>query len=161
VIDRVLGEQVSELEGIVTLWSKICVCVKESRKSPGVAEGQERVFLDLRNEVMRRYPALIERLEIPASEGDAMLQLLNRFGSLAPIRSISQMQWRRIEEEIGAIDAGLQRLRGVLQSRTQGIAQLSGARILGRRVLLSWVFKLLYLVSVIVIFFIVLGRILR
>ncbi|MCX6355648.1 MAG: hypothetical protein NTZ78_12230 [Candidatus Aureabacteria bacterium] len=161
MIDRVLEEEISELQGILILWNKICVCVKESRKSPGIAEGQERAFLDLRNEIIGRYPTLIERLEIAASEGDAMRHFLDRFSSLAPIRTISQMQWRRIEEEIGTLDAGLQRLQGVLQSRTEAIAQSSGARLLARRVFLSWIFKLLYLVCGIVIFLIVLGRILR
>ncbi|MEJ2745852.1 MAG: hypothetical protein P8123_09250 [bacterium] len=124
-----------------------------------MSDDSARAFLSLRGDIAGRYAAAVTRLEVMHDEQDELTQLLGRMSSLGAVVPLSDAQWRKIEEAGGRVAVGLQSLVGVLRDRQRALAGVSVGLLRARRVLGSWLCKLLYLVVGIIIIFIVLGKI--
>lgn len=158
MIDRVLVEEVGQAEGLLARWVSLRTLVSETRQGRA-AGGQE--YESLRDALAQGYPALAERLEIAVGEGDELVQFLSRLHTLSSVAALSEMQWKKTEEAMGRIEVGLQGLLGILKARRDCVERVSGGRLVMVRIMSSWPFKLLSLVAGILIFFLVLGRVLR
>jgi hypothetical protein len=158
LIDPVLEEEIRELESFLGLWNDYTQLAEQLRKREGGAERREKEFSELRGDLARRYRALMDKLEVSCGAGDEVTDILTRLGTPAAVTSLTDLQWKRLEESRRHAEVLLQGLMGILQNRQQGLRGTSKGYIVLRRVLVSWPLKLLYLAVGIIIALLVLNK---
>ena len=159
MIDPLLEEEIECINALIGLWDSLITRVVATRGEGGVKEDHAKAFIVARDEIARRYTAIMAQLEVALDEQDELLQLLGRMSSLGAVALLPDIQWKKLEEARGRVGVGLQGLLGALQNRQRAIAGVNGNLILVRRVVESWPCRLLYLAIGIVIIFLVLSKI--
>jgi hypothetical protein len=154
--DPVLEQEIEAVEVLIKAWNGLFARANESR-TPGSGEnGREAAFLEARNALVQDYPEMMSRLEIPVHSDDEVMQILGRLSSLGVVLQMPEPQWKKLCEMQGHIEVVLRGMLGALRGRKRSLDAVSRQRILVLRVLGSWPLKLLYLVTAIVIVFVVL-----
>jgi hypothetical protein len=161
LIDPLLEEEVECINGLIRLWNGLITSMVATRGGKGAGEDSAKDFLAVRDEIARRYTALMAQLEVALDEQDELLRLLGRMNSLNAVALLPDIQWKKLEEARGRVEVGLQGLIGALQNRQRALAGLNRNLILARRVARSWPFRLLYIAVGIIIIFLVFGKIMR
>ena len=159
MIDPILEEEIRSLNEIIRMWDDLFAQVGSARAGGGVSEDPAKAFLTARGDIASRYAATMARLEIVPDVQDELVQALGRMTSLGAVATISDAQWKKLEETGGRVTVGLQSLVGVLQNRKLILAGVRVGLLRARRIVGSWPCKLLCLLFGIVIIFIVLGKI--
>jgi len=159
LIDPLLEEEVECINGLIRLWDGLITRVVATRGGGGVREDSAKAFIVMRDEIARRYTAIMAQLEVALDEQDELLQVLGRMNSLGAVALLPDIQWKKLEEARGRVEVGLQGLLGALQNRQRALAGVRGNLILVRRVVGSWPCRLLYLAIGVVIIFLVLSKI--
>jgi len=154
--DPVLEQEIEAVEELVEAWNGLFARANEAR-TPGSGEnGRETAFLDARNALVQNYPEMMSRLEIPVHSDDEVMQILGRLSSVSVVLQMPEPQWKKLCEMQGHAEVALRGMVGALRGRKRSLDAVSRQRILMLRVLGSWPLKLLYLVTAIVIVFVVL-----
>lgn len=156
--DPVLEKEIEAAGILLKLWDDLTGLIVDARKNKGAGAEAEKAFGSARAEFARRYPALLEQLEISRGESDEILEAL-RPAELGQIAALPDIQWKKLSEARSRAELELQGLLGVLESRRLCVTNLNRADVLVRRAVRSWPVKLLCLTLVIVIIFLVLKAI--
>ncbi len=159
MIDPVLEGEIESVDGIIRMWKGIFTRMAEGRGGGSVREDEAKAFIASRDDIARRYTAIMSQLEVVLDEQDELLQVLGRLNSLGAVAALPEINWRKLEEAGGRVEVGLQGLLGALQNRQRALAMVSGNILLARRIAGSWPCKLLYLVVGVIIIFLVLSKI--
>jgi hypothetical protein len=159
LIDPLLEEEIECINGLVRMWDSLMERVGGTRAGGGVREDSAKAFIVARDEIARRYTAIMAQLEVALDEQDELLQMLGRMNSLGAVALLPDIQWKKLEEARGRVEVSVQGLLGALQNRQRAMAGVNGNLILVRRVAGSWPCRLLYLAVGIVIIFLVLSKI--
>ena len=159
MIDAVCEEEIKELKEFLTLWNAFSNLATEARGDGKNGEAAEKRFSEAREEIARRYPPIMDRLEVSRGDQDEVVYLLGRMTSLNFARRMPDIQWKKIEEVQSRIGVGLQGLLGLLESRKRSLVKVRGYNIVLRKIISSWVLKLIYITVGIIVFFLVLERV--
>ena len=159
MFDRVLDEEIREAGRLVEQWRDLTLLVRKARAGEAGAEEAQR-FSEMRRELSRSYPALLQRLEIVCGEQDDMFNFLGKLTSIDAAAALPDIQWRKVEELRGRVDVTLQGILGLLESRKKSLRRVSASGIALRKFFSSAPFKLLVLTAGILLFFLVLSRVL-
>lgn len=160
MLDKILQEELDEAEEMSLLWERFSRRLGDCRKvAPDAA--QEKDIMSLRDEILRRYTAMLERLEIPPQEGGEICQFMERLETCPALRQLSEIGWRRLEGETRHIAEGLGKLRDALKNRAEAMKAAAGTGATARNRLRFRGFGLICLAAAILLFFLVLGRLLR
>lgn len=154
--DQVLEQEIDSVGKLVEKWNALFEQGNEARSANAGENGCEAAFLEARNTLVQDYPELMSRLEIPVHSDDEVMQILGRLNALSVALQMPAPQWKKLCEMQGHTEVVLRGLLGTLQGRRNALGSVSRQRLLVRRVLGSWLFKLCYLVVAIVVVFVVL-----
>ena len=154
--DPVLEQDIEAVEALIEAWNGVFARANEARIPGSEKNGREAAFLEARNALVQDYPEMMSRLEISVHSDDEVMQILGRLSSLGVMLQMPEPQWKKLCEMQGHAEVVLRGMLGALRGRKRGLEAVSRQRILVLRVLGSWPLKLLYLVTAIVIVFVVL-----
>lgn len=154
--DQVLEQEIESVGKLVEKWDAFFAMGNGARGSSAAENGREDAFLAARNVLVQDYPELMSQLEIPVHSDDEVMQILGRLNALSVVLQMPAPQWKKLCEMQGHTEVMLRGMLGALQGRKNALAAVHRQRLLVRRVLGSWLFKLLYLVAAIMAVFVVL-----
>lgn len=154
--DRVLDEEIKDLNSFIEQWSSFSRLMGEARGTDSVEESVEKSFATLRTEISRRYPAMMQRLEVSCGDQDNMVILLGKMNSLAVAAKSTDIQWKKLVELQGKVGVTLNGILGLLQTRRRKLRKVLKSRIVLRGVFTSWFVKLIALTAGVLLFFLVL-----
>ena len=129
MIDRNLESKIKHLKEFMQLWIKFHDMYKNAINSSTITPEEEKVFLETKSLIARRYQALKDNLNIDTSYDDRTFDVITQLLSLKSVAAISDLSLHKIENDWHSSYIVLNKLLGELEGRQENLRGVSRTKI--------------------------------
>lgn len=156
MIDKNLEKKIKQTEDFLELWVKFHDLYRGATTKGTIVAEDEKVFLDTKSLIARKYQALIDALGITQGDEERSFNVISQVLSLERVSTMSDMQMREIEDSWHNSYIALNKLLGGLENEKEELAKISRTGLAMKKIFSSSLMNLvLIVVFVFSIFYII------
>lgn len=129
MVDRELERQIKKAKDFTQLWMRFRELYQGALGRSNILPEEEKTFLELKSTLVRQYQGLLESLNLSHTPDDKTFDVTSSILSLASISTLSEMQYKKIENDWHSSYLNLNRILGSLENKKEQIGKINTTKV--------------------------------